>query len=338
MAAKQLAQEYPPPEEAAVTHILAERLKAKVLHDYPTGIKRRDAHAKMHGVLKAEFIVEPDLPPELRVGVFKEAKTYQAWVRYSNQDGVINPDIKGDLRGMAIKLMGVPGEKLLQQEKDEQTQDFILCSNPAFFTRDVKQFYDLIKALTTSNLAFVWFLLTHWKVVWILIKAIKKIANPLQIRYWSTTPYLFGRPDAAVKYTAIPRVDIADTIPANPDPNFLRQAMVRQLGKGEAWFDFAVQFQTDADKMLIEDASQEWSETDSPFRKVAAIRILQQEFDTPKQDEFGENLSFTPWHSLPEHRPLGGTNRARKMVYEFISLFRHQANQAPRREPTGWEI
>lgn len=338
MANKQLAQEYPPPEEAEVTSTLAERLKAKINHDYPTGIKRRDAHAKMHGVLKAEFIVEPDLPPELRVGLFKQAKTYQAWVRYSNQDGVINPDIKGDLRGMAIKLMGVPGEKLLEQEKDEQTQDFILCSNPAFFTKDVKEFDDLIKALMNGNLAFIWFLLTHWGVVRILIKAIKKFANPLQIRYWSTTPYLFGRPDAAVKYTAIPHVDVPDTIPDNPDPNFLRKAMVRQLAKGGASFDFAVQFQTDADRMLIEDTSQEWSETESPFRKIATIRILQQQFDTPEQDTFGENLSFTPWHSLPEHRPLGGTNRARKLVYEFISLFRHEANLAPRREPVGWEI
>ena len=90
--------------------------------------------------------------------------------------------------------------------------------------------------------------------------------------------------------------------------------------------------------MPIEDPGVEWSETLSPFRKVATIKIIQQEFDTPAQNEFGEHLSFTPWHALPEHRPLGGVNRARKVVYEAISKFRHELNQVPKREPDGWDI
>jgi hypothetical protein len=90
--------------------------------------------------------------------------------------------------------------------------------------------------------------------------------------------------------------------------------------------------------MPIEDPGKEWSEAASPFRKVATLRIFRQDFDSAKQREFGENLSYTPWHALPEHRPLGGINRARKIVYNFISTFRHRYNNAPRREPTGWEI
>ncbi len=90
--------------------------------------------------------------------------------------------------------------------------------------------------------------------------------------------------------------------------------------------------------MPIEDPGHEWPESMSPFRKVATIRILQQEFDSDKQKEFGENLSFTPWHALPEHRPLGGVNRARKVVYRAISLFRHEYNKTPRVEPASWEI
>ena len=61
-------------------------------------------------------------------------------------------------------------------------------------------------------------------------------------------------------------------------------------------------------------------------------------FDSEAQRAFGENLSYTPWHSLAEHRPLGGINRARKVVYRAISMFRHECNHAPRREPTGWDI
>ena len=106
----------------------------------------------------------------------------------------------------------------------------------------------------------------------------------------------------------------------------------------EAVFDFCVQFQTDPIAMPIEDPRQEWPESVSPFRRVATIRILQQDCDSDEQMQFGENLSFTPWHALPEHRPLGGINRGRKVVYEAISKFRHEYNRAPRKEPTSWEI
>ena len=52
---------------------------------------------------------------------------------------------------------------------------------------------------------------------------------------------------------------------------------------------------------------------------------------------FCENLSFTPWHSLPQHRPLGAVNRVRRTVYESVSKKRHALNQTPRKEPTGDE-
>lgn len=331
-----LAQEIIPPEENECIHDLADRLKAKIIRDYPTGIMRRDAHPKMHGVVKAEFIVEPDLPADLRVGLFSEPHTYAAWIRFSNQDATIQNDNARDIRGMAIKLMGVPGEKLLEAQRDEQTQDFILISTNVFVTRDVAQFDKLIKAMTGNLLQKIVFFATHWRVIWNLFVSMKKFANPLQMRYWSTTPYLFG--DTAVKYSAIPHFIDASAIPDPHDPDFLRRAMRWQLSDGEACFDFAVQLQTDAVNMPIEDPGKEWKESQSPFRKVATIRILQQEFDSEAQRAFGENLSFTPWHCLPAHRPLGGINRARKVVYDLISTFRHTYNHAARREPTSWEI
>lgn len=331
-----LAQETIPPGEKQYTEDLAARLKAKIIRDNPSGIMRRDAHPKMHGVVKAEFTVEPELPPELRIGIFAEARTYQAWIRFSNQDGTIQADKARDIRGMAIKLMGVPGDKLLDSERHEQTQDFIVISTNVFVTKDVQEFDALIKAMTGSILSKIFFFATHWRVIWNLVTSLKKFGNPLQMRYWSTTPYLFG--NTAVKYSAIPHVSNPDPVPSDPGPDYLRQAMVRQLAQGEAVFDFTVQLQTNADSMPIEDPGHEWKESESPFRKVATIRILQQEFDSEAQRVFGENLSYTPWHSLPAHRPLGGINRARKIVYDAISTFRHEYNKVPRKEPTSWEI
>ena len=336
MSNNDLAQEIIPAHEIQGTRDLAARLQAKIIRDNPTGIMRRDAHPKMHGLVKAEFIIEPDLPPDLRIGIFSDARTYQAWIRFSNQDGNIQPDTSRDIRGMAIKLMGVAGDKLLESERDTQTQDFIVITTNVFVTKDVAEFDGLIKAMTGSTWAKISYFATHWRVVWNLIKSMKKFANPLQTRYWSTTPYLFG--ETAVKYSAIPRVTQPDEIPANPGPDYLRAAMVRQLSQREAVFDFTVQLQVDASDMPIEDPGEEWDEAQSPFRKVATIRIPQQEFDSEAQRNFGENLSFTPWHSLPAHRPLGGINRARRIVYDAISTFRHERNNVVRREPTNWEI
>ncbi len=335
MAASPIAQEAVPSGEERYTNDLLARLKAKLLEDNPVGIMRRDAHPKMHGAVKAEFIVEPNLPPQMRVGIFSEAKTYPAWIRFSNGAQTIQPDIKRDIRGMAIKVMSVPGEKILENERNERTHDFILAST-SFFMKDVATVDAFAKATTGSILAKVWFGLAHWRVLWMAFKSFRKFANPLQIRYFSCTPYLFGT--EAVKYSAIPAFAAPDPIPDPPSDDYLRLAIASQLKAGEMLFDFAVQFRTDADAMPIEDSGREWRESRSPFRKVATIRILRQDCDNDEQRRFGENLSFTPWHALPEHRPLGGINRGRKTIYEAISSFRHQYNRAARKEPNSWEL
>jgi len=96
--------------------------------------------------------------------------------------------------------------------------------------------------------------------------------------------------------------------------------------------EFLVQPKT-SDTMSVEDSMTEWDETEAPFYEVATIRIPQQDFDTPEQNALGENLSFNPWHALPEHRPLGSINRMRKVVYERISGVRRDMNSVERQEP-----
>jgi catalase len=337
MPKKILATEYPPLDENEKILDLAERLKAKITADNVGGIMRRDAHPKMHGVVKAEFIVDSDLPAELRVGLFAQPGVYQAWIRFSNQNSSIQPDIKADIRGMAIKVMGVPGEKILPDPALARTQDFILISTNVFVTADAAQFDGLIRALTGNALSIACFFLLHPRALWNLYKSMITFANPLQIRYFSTTPYRFGVA-ASVKYSARPSIAVPDEIPQSPADDFLRDAMVKQLDKGGAVFDFMVQFQTDADTMPIEDPGKAWPEAVSPFRKVATVRIAEQEFDSQQQREFGENLSFSPWHALPDHRPLGGINRARRIVYETISAFRHRCNMIAPHEPDSWKI
>jgi len=337
MARIDIGQEKKPEREQAYIDDLIPRLKEQMHKDNPQGMMRRDAHPKMHGVVKAEFIVEPNLPKDLRLGIFSEPKTYKAWIRFSNSAGAIKPDIKRDIRGMAIKLMGVPGDKILDTQSDGETHDLILASANVFMCGDMKELLAFAKAFTGNLLAKLVFFTTHWRVVWILYKTMVRFSNPLQIRYFSTTPYAFGF-NHSVKYAATPVFKDADQIPAGATDDYLRVALENQLREGEVLFDFGLQFQTDPVKMPVEDCAHVWKETDSPFRKVATIRILQQECGSNEQAVFGENLSFSPWRCLPEHRPLGGINRARKIIYEAISEYRHDLNDVHRKEPDSWRI
>lgn len=78
--------------------------------------------------------------------------------------------------------------------------------------------------------------------------------------------------------------------------------------------------------MPIEDTSIEWRESDAPFETVARVTVPAQDFDTPSQNLACDNLSFSPWHSIEAHRPIGGINRLRKAVYGSISEYRHTRN------------
>ena len=90
--------------------------------------------------------------------------------------------------------------------------------------------------------------------------------------------------------------------------------------------------------MPIEDSTVDWSTSNSPYITIARITIPKQDFESPEQMSFCENMSYTPWHSLPEHKPLGSLNRVRKQVYTAISKFRHSKNNQVRKEPVDFNF
>ena len=150
----ELGKEYPPPDEQKHIDSLIEQLRAKMERDYLSGRVLRDAHPKMHGCVRGEFRVEPDLAEQFRVGIFRQSRSYPAWIRFSNQSGTVSDDAKGDIRGVALKLMKVEGEKLLPNETRGTTQDFIFISEDRFVTRDVAEFDGLVRALTAHQDAY----------------------------------------------------------------------------------------------------------------------------------------------------------------------------------------
>ena len=76
-----------------------------------------------------------------------------------------------------------------------------------------------------------------------------------------------------------------------------------------------VQVQTDSLLMPIEDATVKWPEQLSPYVPVARLTLPRAALHSDEQLAFADVLRYNPWHSLPEHKPLGNSNRARRTMY-----------------------
>lgn len=330
-------REYISAEEEGIISEMIDELKEQVNRLYPAQNMLRQIHTKMHGCVNAEFMIAPDLPDSLRVGVFSKSGSYPAWIRFSNANTTPQPDKKKDIRGIAIKLMNVEGDKILNDQAQENTQDFLLMSSETFFAKNLVHFRKLLKAATAKNkLQLAAFFLNplHWSLLARVMKSNIVCKHLFEISYFSTQPYQFGDESRAVKYYLQPSVANKLLYSDPNDKDYLRFNMAKTLETISVSFDFFVQLQGDPDEMPIENPTVPWP---APFIKLAELKIPSQVFDTPEQREFGENLSFNPWHSLPEHRPLGSFNRARRRVYEALSKFRHERNGFDVFEPSPSE-
>lgn len=326
------------PNEKLTAQQISTVIEESIRKEYSSGQALRDAHPKAHGCVRAEFHILKNIPTQLAKGVFVPDKSYEAWIRFSNASkDASQADIEKDARGMAIKILGVPGEKILESEKEATTQDFIMINHPVFFVNDGQRYLSFIHDInskSTLRKLHIPFALGIKGTINALGARNSKISNPLYARYWSMVPYQLGLGSdrQAVKYSVRNCSTVSTVLPDHPNHNFLREALKDSLQKQDICMEFLIQPRT-SPQMQVEDAMTEWKEKEAPFYQVATIRIPKQNFDTPEQNQFCENLSFTPWHALPEHKPLGAINRMRKVIYENISKVRHDMNSAARQEP-----
>lgn len=328
------------PGEAEIARSIASKIRLGLEAHRTQGGRpvRRDAHPKAHGCVEAELRVDEELPERFAKGMLIPGKRYRAWIRFSNGDGdATRPDWKGDSRGMAIKVLGVPGRKVLPEESSATTHDFLLIDHPTFIIDDPARYLKLIERSGSARLlerAMAPLAMNLRGLVSFIAISRSTVTSLLQTRYYSATAYRLGSgPERlAVKYSVVPRPPAPVYEKVGRSPGFLRERLIDDLERGPASFDFMVQPRASS-RMSVESAVVEWDERVAPFFKVATIELPKQTFATPERDAFGENLSFTPWHALPEHRPLGGVNRVRRTVYEEISRFRHEQNGTPRVEP-----
>lgn len=333
-----LAEEQLLPDEDKVTRDIIEVFRQNLLRRYITRKAERGANAKTYGIARAEFRVLPGLPDHLAKGIFREPKTYRAWVRFADTGSVITPDPEHvGVVGIGIKIMGVPGPKLMDDEVN--TQDFTLIGVRTFTASDTVGMTKLQTQILKYRPAVYFFNpLYPGRFLDFIMQGLdsRLLGSPLESQLYSCTPFLHGE-GLAVHYSVKPVSSRESPIPVFASDNYLREALIRTLSEEDVEFDFMVQLQKDPHRQPIEDASIEWKESETPFIPIARIFIPKQKIDSAAQLAFADVISINPWHCMPEHRPLGSINRNRKAMYSEMAKLRQQMNDVKHYEPVGDE-
>ncbi len=311
----------------------------------------RSVHAKSHGLLEADLTIAEDLPAELAQGAFAQGGTRPVVMRFSTNPGDILDDKVSTPRGLAIKVMQVEGDRLPGSE-NASTQDFVLVNAPVFIAPDPKAFLKSLKLLakTTDRAPKAKQALSA--VLRGAESVIEKaggesatlkgmgghpVSNLLGETFYSVVPLLWGPYFAKLSVLPVSPELVALTdqpLDMKDQPNALRDAVTAHFARHGGTWAVRVQLATDIERMPIEDATVQWSEEESPFITIGHIRAApQQAWSEERSARIDDGMSFSPWHGLAAHRPLGGIMRARKPAYEMSAGFRAEHNGCPIHEP-----
>jgi hypothetical protein len=301
------------------------------------------------GCVEATFNVLPNIPAGYAQGIFAAARSYNAFIRFSGYDQETQnlPDAKG----MAIKLSGVTGVKLLPGFTDDTHVDFLFNAHPTLKENNETVLAATVLARTQLNgggdrgRAALGNFYPQVVARDALERANSAVSSALNIAYYSVSAYKLGLapiPAPAAKYRVLPcaGAEAPGFNVAGAAPDYLSVDLATKLAAQGYCFLFQVQLQTDVCLQPINDLSVEWLEAASPFVTVATVNISSQVVANDVNLTC-RHTAFNPWRTTLEHRPLGSANRARLFAYMNAQNQRLSLNQAV--EPStqkvypGWQ-
>jgi len=328
------------------------------------GLVVRDAHAKGYGLAQGDFEILSGIPNEYAQGIYTKPGRHEAMIRFSNGTNHVGDDrFLGPIVGIGLKVFGIEGKTLLEDEPDSHTFDYALINHPVFFVNTLAH-YVFIQALfknigtaPPANLspeekqAAIHRFLYNWVTgkgtlppeqwAWEELGAFLQLSqhkyiNLLLQTYWTMGAVRHG--DYIAKVRVAPVQSFADRVTRRAlDPNsanqVFRPALVAELRERPYEFDVQVQLCTDLDQMPVEKTTVAWPESLSPYVTVAKLRLPQQDIGGEDNFEKMDKTSMTAWRVTEQHRPLGSIMRSRKEVYRQSSILRHQTNHQERKEP-----
>lgn len=277
------------------------------------GVGRTLHRKQLHG-LQAQFEVLTKLPSYARHGLFEKAGLYEARVRLSNGGTDHGDDRTPDVRGFAIKVVGLKGVGALGNNATNH-QDFLLINHPAFTFKGSDEFVGLVGAFSGGKLALLKYLFGRYGVrggLGVMSHLAKTIKRPFS--GFATEPFFSATPFACGPYAARMRLCAASSqVTAGASSNWADDISAR-LSNGPLTFDVQLQFYISEEVTPIEDASVDWPEAQAPYLTVARLTLPKQTLDADLAVQTEADM-FDPWGGLMAHRPLGDVMRARKGAY-----------------------
>jgi hypothetical protein len=285
-------------------------------------------------------------------------------VRFSNGQPHVGIDrLLGAVCGIGLKIFGIEGKKLLEDEPDGTTFDYAMINYPIFFANTVEHYIFVLRVgaqagappppteLPQEKRARIGRFLHDFVTgqgtlepeswAWEELAAIAQFiqipfVNLLLSSYHTMGAVRHG--DYVAKLRVAPVKEFADKVQRRAlDPNastqVFRPALVAELKERPYEFDIQVQLCTNIYETPIEDVTVRWPEALSPFVTVAKLRLPQQDIGGDDNLDRMDATSMTPWRVTEEHRPLGNIMRSRREVYRTSSMLRHQINHQVRKEP-----
>jgi hypothetical protein len=328
--------EAPDPNFESALHTVLEDLRQQVTASpkFDGGVAVRNAHAKGYGLARGEVEILADLPLEYAQGIYAKPGRHEAMVRFSNGQPHINSDrLLGSVCGIGLKIFGIEGRKLLEDEPDSRTFDYAMINYPIFFANTVEHYIFVLKVGAQATAPPPPTELPQERRA-----RISRFLHDFITGMGTLEPENWAWEELAA-IAQIPFVNLLlstyHTMGADPNSaqQVFRPALVSELKERPYEFDIQVQLCTSLYQMPVEDVTVRWAESLSPFVTVAKLRLPQQDIGGDDNLERMDATSMSPWRVTEEHRPLGNIMRSRKEVHRLSSTLRHQLNHQKRKEP-----
>ena len=335
-------------ETVAQLNATFDTILERTAEDYGHAV--RSVHAKSHGVLDGTLTIDAGLSPELAQGLFAAPRTFKVLIRLSTNAGDILPDVIGLPRGLAMKVLDVPGERLPGSEGT--AQDFVMINGKVFTAPTAQKFLGNLKLLAKTTdrlegtkkvvsavLRGVHNTLAAVGVQALAIDALGGAPNvePLGETFYSVTPFRFG--DYIAKFSLKPVAPAmtaltGQTISIEGRDDAIREEVRKEMRGIDAEWAFRVQLCRDLEKQPVEDPTVEWDESEAPFVTVGTVRVpAQDSWDAARVERIDEQTRFSIWTGIAAHQPLGNVNRSRRETYRHSADFRARVNGCPYHEP-----
>jgi hypothetical protein len=325
-----------------------------------TGRAVRGAHAKAFGVAKAEVEILHAVPAAYAQGIYAKPGSHGALIRFSSASPHLGPDAQlGAALGFAIKIFGIDGPKLVEDEPNAPTFDLVLKNTPIFIANTARHYLfiqeittDLPKYLAQGKAGFRQLLTDFltgkgtleqpdwaWEELLAFVKAATQtpVRNPLLTTYWTMAAVRHG--DYVAKVRVAPAAESAAQaihreLDVDGAPDVYGPTLVDELQARAFDFDLQVQLCTDLDAMPVNDVTVEWPEKLSPFVTVARVHVPRQDISGPENFDRGDALAFNQWRVTSEHRPLGEIMDVRR-IYSASARVRRTLNHQTHTEPAS---